>query len=145
MTFIFDIDGTLFDASHRLPFIEGPKKDWDAFFAAAKDDAPIFETITIARSLYKAGHVLIAVTGRPERIRELTVEQFQKFRVPMNVLLMRGDKDFRPDYVLKEEHLDKIILPNYGKVDGVFEDRKQVVDMFRRRGIRVYQVEEGEF
>ena len=33
--FIFDIDGTLADASHRLHHIQNGNKDWDAFFARA--------------------------------------------------------------------------------------------------------------
>lgn len=141
MNYIFDVDNTLFDAEHRLPLIKGPVKNWDVFFEAAKDDTPIFETINIARALAKAGpNVLIAVTGRPERIRNLTVEQFVKYRVPINVLQMRPDKDHRPDYVLKEEILDNIILPNYREVHGAFEDSPEVVAMYRRRGITVYDL-----
>lgn len=113
MVFIFDLDGTLFNADHRLPLIQGEKKDWNAFFEAAKDDAPIFETITIARALAKAGNILVAVTGRPEHIRKITLDQLLKYRVPVNLLLMRKDMDYRQDYEMKEELLDKIILPTY--------------------------------
>lgn len=140
MIYLFDIDGTLFNADHRLPLIQGEKKDWNAFFEAAKDDAPIFETITIARALAKAGNILVAVTGRPERIRKLTLDQLLKYRVPMNLLLMRKDTDFRQDYEMKEELLDKVILPTYREVAGVFEDSPKVVAMYRRRGITVYDL-----
>ena len=31
------------------------------------------------------------------------------------------------------------------KIGGVFEDRQQVVDMLRARGLRVFQVAKGDF
>jgi len=68
MIYIFDIDGTLADVSHRLHYITGETKDWDAFFAACG-----------------------ALMG------------------------------------------------------GVFEDRQQCVDMYRARGLRVFQVAKGDF
>ena len=30
---VFDIDGVLADVRHRLRHVEGPRKQWDAFFA----------------------------------------------------------------------------------------------------------------
>lgn len=39
--YIFDIDGTIADLSHRLPHIQKEPKDWDAFFGCVADDAPM--------------------------------------------------------------------------------------------------------
>jgi len=43
--------------------------------------------------------------------------------------------------------LDQLIKDRPGGVEigGVFEDRKQVVDMYRARGLRVFQVADGNF
>lgn len=43
--YIFDIDGTIADCSHRLHFITGEHKNWDAFYDACLDDAPINDVI----------------------------------------------------------------------------------------------------
>jgi phosphoglycolate phosphatase-like HAD superfamily hydrolase len=157
MIYIFDIDGTLADISHRLHFIdatatsfvkedESPKKDWDAFFNAAEDDTPIFEIITIARALVKAGHTLIYSTGRRESSRMITVNWFNKYRVPMGIIYMRKNDDHREDNVVKSEIFDQILVDySGGVIGGIFEDRQQVVDMYRARGYRVFQVAPGNF
>ena len=46
--YIFDIDGTIADLSHRLPHIQKTPKDWTAFFASVADDVPIEHTIKLA-------------------------------------------------------------------------------------------------
>jgi phosphoglycolate phosphatase-like HAD superfamily hydrolase len=37
---IFDLDGTLANIDHRRHLVEGPQKDWDAFFKACDKDIP---------------------------------------------------------------------------------------------------------
>jgi hypothetical protein len=61
-----------------------------------------------------------------------------------NFLYLRKDGDFRPDDVVKKEIFNKI------KEDGftpqlAFDDRDQVVKMWREMGIPCYQVREGKF
>ena len=150
MIYLFDIDGTLTDTSKRLHYISGETKDWAAFYANAAHDTPIWETITIARALHNAGQRIFMSTGRPESTRGLTMAWMSKYRVPVEVLYMRTDNDHREDYVVKSELLDQIILHNppsvlYNSIGGAFEDRQQVVDMYRSRGLRVYQVAPGNF
>lgn len=157
MVYIFDIDGTVANLDHRLHLIgatstsfvkpeEAPTKDWDGFFAAADKDSPIWEVITVARALAKAGHTILYSTGRREQCRRLTADWFLKYRVPVGLLFMRKDDDHREDNEVKGELLDQI-LSMYKKeeIGGAFEDRQQVVDMYRARGIRVFQVAPGKF
>jgi beta-phosphoglucomutase-like phosphatase (HAD superfamily) len=59
-------------------------------------------------------------------------------------IYMRADGDFRQDYVIKEEILDRDILPNYSP-QMAFDDRNRVVEMWRRRGIPCLQVASGDF
>ena len=146
MIYIFDIDGTLTDLTHRLHFVQGETKNWDAFYKACEDDGPIFETITVARALSSAGNVIVYSTGRSEDIRGLTISWLSKYRLPISTLYMRKSKDHREDYVVKSELYDQILLhfPKF-VIGGVFEDRQQVVDMYRARGLRVFQVAKGDF
>ena len=57
---------------------------------------------------------------------------------------MRGDTDFRPDDELKKGFLIKMKEDGFNPVMAV-DDRQQVVDMFRAEGLRVLQVDKGDF
>jgi HAD superfamily, subfamily IIIB (Acid phosphatase) len=149
MIYIFDIDQTLADNSHRLHFIQGETKDWEGFHAAQGDDKPIWETITVARALKAAGQQIVYSTGRMESGYEATKTWLNKYRVPdAQGIYMRAVGDHREDFVVKSELLD-MIFADYGAglggYGGVFEDRQQVVDMYRARGLRVFQVAKGDY
>lgn len=155
--YVFDIDGTVSDPSHRLYLIKGLEglhgKDkkttphWDTFYAMAKYDPPIMEVVRVARALRHDGARLIFVTGRPERIRKDTLEWLsdQGLHTSTKDLYMRQDDDFRPDDEVKEDILDMLTISKDYIIDMVFEDRQWVVDMWRRKGIRVAQVDKGDF
>ena len=150
MVYLFDIDGTLTNLEHRLHFIQQENPDWASFYNAAGEDSPMWDTITIARSLPYSGQRVILSTGRTESILEMTMKWMHKYRVPVEALYMRKDGDHREDNVVKSELLDQIIARNpqdvnTNKIAAVFEDRQQVVDMYRARGLRVYQVAPGKF
>jgi hypothetical protein len=147
MVYIFDIDGTLADLSHRLHFIEGDKKDWDTFHKCCYIDEPIFEVITIARALNVAGHTVVYATGRPTSVYNETTDWLIKYKLPNSKrIFMRPDGDHREDCVVKSELLDMINAAYANeKLGGIFEDRQQVVDMYRARGFRVFQVAPGKF
>jgi hypothetical protein len=69
MDYIFDIDGTLLDITHRLEFIESTprgKKDYVRFRdpELKKSDKPILPVIYIMNALHYEGHQIIIATGR---------------------------------------------------------------------------------
>lgn len=139
---IVDIDGTVADLSHRLHHLE--RKDWPAFFSQMGDDSPIWATINTAYQWREAGHAVLFVSGRPEDYRETTenwlreVAWFKEYEA----LLMRPSGDHRPDYVVKEEILDHILGQGW-EITAVFDDRPSVIDMWKRRGLHVFQVHAG--
>lgn len=147
MIYIFDIDGTIADISHRLHFITGEKKDWDTFYRACYNDSPIFKVIAVARALAAAGHTIAYSTGRSEIVRPETAVWLNNYRLPnAHLLYMRKEGDHREDSEVKSEFLDKINADFASeKLGGVFEDRQQVVKMYRNRGIKVFQVADGNF
>jgi hypothetical protein len=144
--YIFDIDGTLADISHRLHFIQQKPADWRAFFAACPGDTPIPEVVYMIDALSMCDQKIIMITGRSDEISTQTKEWLAGHLIPCHGLYMRKEGDHRADNVVKAELLDLVIkdFPSV-PIAGVFEDRKQVVDMYRARGLRVYQVAEGEF
>lgn len=139
---VFDIDGTLSDATHRVHFVKRNPKDWDAFFNACGLDDPILPVIKIARALFDSQAVDIEFwTGRPEDIRDLTRDWLHDHIGPWAAsvpLKMRKTRDFRSDIVAKAEFVGD------RKPLAIFEDRPRVVKMFRSMGITVFQVAEEE-
>lgn len=142
MIYIFDLDGTLADISHRLHHIQQDKPNWDAFFAACTEDEPINEIITILKNL-TGNHLIHIVTGRNEDVREETEAWLTKHRIHVDGLHMRKSGDRRPDIVVKYEWLQK--FPHAGEIACVFEDRQGVVDMWREEGLICCQVAPGDF
>ncbi len=139
--YIFDIDGTLADCSHRLGLINGNIKYWEEFYGACKDDQPIADVCSLAIDfIHYMKRDIIFLTGRPERVRRQTNEWLvDKLGAAGCSLYMRKDGDHRPDYEVKREIYEQKIKDKY-QILGVFEDRQQCVDMWRSLGLTCFQV-----
>lgn len=142
-TFIFDIDGTISDNSHRVHFIEQNPKDWKSFFSQCVNDPPIEETMLLLKTL-SSHYIILLVSGRREKDGKNTQTWLFKHGVPYLEMFLRKDGDFRPDTVVKKEIYEECIKDNYN-VLGVFEDRKSVVEMWRSLGLKCYSVCEGDY
>ena len=149
-TIICDLDGTLANCEHRVHHVQGKPKNWDAFYAGVRDDGvnyPILSILDKFLCYEGATHKIIFCSGRPERCREDTVwwlrEVAHIWDEKYTQLLMRKDGDFRQDNIIKQEILDTQI--DKDRVLFVLDDRKQVVDMWRRNGLMCLQVAEGDF
>lgn len=147
--YIFDLDGTLADASHRVHHINGAVQNWDAFFAACAEDAPILPVIDTMQTLSLMAEVWIW-TGRSDHVADLTLawlNQHTTFRRPQleRIVRMRPAGDRRPDHVLKLEWLQGLQPADRRRLVAVFEDRASVVRMWRDAGVPCFQVAPGEF
>lgn len=147
MIYVFDIDGTLADCSHRLHLIKQEPPNWPAFFAACSEDAVIADVASLARVLHGAGNNICMVTGRSDECEEATLHWLLENNIPFTCVYMRKKGDHRPDHEVKSELIDQLMEDwrEHGKPVAIFEDRKRVVDMYRARGLRVFQVAEGKF
>ena len=143
MNVVFDLDGTLADCGHRMRHIWKEPKDWPAFFRECSLDPPIPEVIAICRALHAAGHHIQIWSGRSDEVAIATRTWLELKGVPYHQLLLRPAKDHREDHVVKEEWLRNVSIG--WRPDLVFEDRRRVVDMWRRYDIRCIQVAAGEF
>lgn len=139
---ICDLDGTLCNVDHRLHFVKGEKRDWNAFFRGLKDD----KLNTWCSDILNASlnHHIILCSGRPDSYREETIKWLDKHNIVYDALFMRDRNDFRRDDIVKEQILDFEILTRYTPYFSI-DDRKQVVEMWRRRGITCLQCAEGDF
>lgn len=161
-TVFVDIDGTVADLTHRRVFVRSNPKNWPAFERAIPNDTPIQWVIDAVNRLYDAGWTVVMMSGRSETSKEATVEWLEKYGVKYHAIFMRrkwefdengeikltrkGKRlgDFRRDDIVKEELLGVARAAGFDP-DVVFDDRDQVVSMWRRLGIPVVQVAEGDF
>lgn len=139
---ICDIDGTLADARHRLHLIQNPegKVDWPAWDALCPKDTPVMWCVELVTAMHRAGYKIIFLTGRGERIREVTLKwltgALPETIVQTSILLMRKNGDFRKDTIVKAEYYHREIEPWY-EVAFAIDDRDTVVEMFRGLGLTV--------
>ncbi|QPB09496.1 polynucleotide kinase/phosphatase [Klebsiella phage Solomon] len=139
--YIFDLDGTLSDGTHRLHLL--PKKDlhltesWTPFNMAAGDDAPIEDTIAVLNALSSRNAVIIILTGRSDEARSITQKWLSDHGVKYDYLIMRSSHDNRKDTVIKEDELRKIGLD---RIVAAWDDSPTVIAHLRSLGITTYQV-----
>lgn len=141
---VFDLDGTIANIDHRRHLVDGKDKDWDKFYRQCVNDKPNNRVIELLSILYYRDKNVQIWSGRSDVVRQPTEIWLNKYVVPYNGLLMRKDGDYTPDEVLKENWLKETISKGF-TVSMVFDDRKKVVDMWRRNGIQCFQVADGDF
>lgn len=139
MACIFDLDGTLAESIYKEPLFE--KEDWDAVRNRIIPDAPIVPVKLVCTAMRDAGFKIVLVTARSERFRPHTSTWLDLHNIQRDILFMRPDGDERTDEEVKEEILWKITNENYGVHPVmVFEDKSEVIDMYRRHGLFVFDV-----
>ena len=131
---ICDIDGTI--------AIRGDRSPYD--MTKVGEDLPNIPVLHVVCGawLYTRSQ-MIFVSGRDETARHDTKEWLEGFTGRHDFLLhMRADGDNRQDFIVKEEILVAKILPTYD-VLCVFDDRRQVIQMWRRHRFTVFDVADG--
>lgn len=138
---ICDIDGTLAHMDGRSPY------EWHR---VGEDE--LDETVAGIVRHYYARDVnndspepqIILLSGRDEVCRPETELWLKENNVPYDILLMRAKDDNRKDSIIKREIFDAHIKNNY-RVMFILDDRDQVIEMWREMGLKVLQVEPGNF
>ena len=149
MRVIFDLDGTLADDRHRHCFLDDPDPDWDSYYDACGDDAPIWPGLETADALIRAGHDVKIWTARPDDIRDKTLKWLGEvsFKLGSDLaavpLRMRMANEFGADGLALKRYWLLDARRRGVKPDLVFEDRAEIVEMFRAAGVPCFQVSEG--
>lgn len=139
-----DLDGTLALIHGRSPY--------DASNCDVKDlpNWPVIETVL---AHYKNGRKIIFCSGREDKYRPETIRFIEKYcllkgpkgEYPIEYQLhMRKSDDMRKDSIIKEEIYVNEIEGQYN-VLCVLDDRNQVVDFWRSKGLTCFQVAPGNF
>ena len=143
--YIFDIDGTIADLSHRLHFIQTTPANWDAFHDCVYNDMPISPVISTLNHLESMNDIWF-FTGRMERTRIPTIKWIKKYVTDEEIILvMRPDGDYRSDVRVKQEMLDNMLDIDRHRLVAVFDDRSRIVSMWRSNNIQCYQVKDGDY
>jgi phosphoglycolate phosphatase-like HAD superfamily hydrolase len=137
---VLDVDATLSDTSKRIHFIERKPKDWDSFFAHAKEDAVLDEGLAVATTL-AADHEIVYLTGRPERLRRDTVKWLKDNGFPDGRMYMRSNTDRRPSVAVKLYRLKE--LSRERPVAVLVDDDVKVCDAAERAGYTVMRADWG--
>lgn len=133
MAYMVDIDGTL---AHMRRGTDGRGPfDWKR---VGEDDLDV-SVAEVVGSLHSQGFTVILMSGRDGVCREETIAWLDMHEVPYDELYMRAEDDMRPDDIVKHELFDEHVRDKYN-VLGVFDDRKKVVDMWLKMGLKVFNV-----
>jgi hypothetical protein len=122
----------------------------EGFFDNILTDKPNEWCVKILRGLYwsniKNPIKIVYASGRPDDHERNTRTWLQEHSLDFEPydLFMRCRGDHRPDYIAKEIILDFEILTRYTPLFFI-DDRKQVVDLWRRRGFTCLACAEGNF
>jgi len=131
---VVDIDGVLADVRHRLRHLDRTPKDWARFFREASKDPPLAQGVETARRLAEVYEV-VYLSGRPERLRGVTLTWFRTHGLPEGELHLRRANDFRPSAVMKVEVLRR--LDGRAPVAVVVDDDPTVLTAVRQAGFDV--------
>lgn len=127
--------------------------DWKSFYEVCDKDKPIEPVISLLDAYLTSEMSVQIWSGRCESVRQKTenwlnenlgTELFDDRPCYKNILKMRPIGDSTPDDQLKERWLDEHISGGGKPIVFVFDDRKKVIEMWRRRGIFVFDVAQGK-
>ena len=135
---ICDLDGTLALNDHGRSFFDATDCDKDAVNEPVR---------MVVRWAYDNNYHIIFLSGREDRYEEPTRRFLDKcgFSGLMYELIMRKTGDNRKDSIIKWELYEEHIKPMDLRVLFILDDRNQVVDMWRDKGLTVFQVAKGDF
>ena len=163
MDIICDIDGTLMNVEARRQLAvkmkgkDDKRMNWNVFLDPKNMlalDTPNWDVVNVLKKFSTDKDTIIFTSARNERHRQATLAQIEKrclismyitrYSEKGHRLYLRADDDFRPDDITKREIYEQIVRDGF-KPELVFDDRDQVVKMWRDLGLPCYQVRDGAF
>ena len=140
---VFDLDGVLSDAASRQHYLEGPWRDWDAFFEACGDD-PVIEEIARLLELLDASLHVILLTGRPLRVQPQTIAWLKRYGLRWDLLVMRAQGDYARVTGFKQAVVEE--LRDFGfDLRLAFEDDPSNHAMYVAAGVPCVYIHSGYY
>jgi hypothetical protein len=133
---VFDIDGTVADARHRLHHIAETDnhENWLRFFDAAADDPPLAEGVARAKQFAET-YDIVWLTARPERLRPVTEHWLARHDLPPGRLLMLPDGERTLARIYKLDAIRR--LADEREIAVVVDDDPRVIALLEQAKIPV--------
>lgn len=134
---IVDLDGTVARHVDRSPY------DYSKVYT----DEVIEPVWNIVKAVEDSGVEVVFLSGRNEECRDETARWLREKlgRDESQPLFMRPRTNPNgPDFIVKDELLEQYVVPNYN-ILAVADDRRQVVQMWRTKGLTVLDVADNLF
>ncbi|QIG58775.1 polynucleotide kinase [Gordonia phage DatBoi] len=136
-TIIVDIDGTLAKMEGRSPYD----------YSRVSEDSLHEDVAYLVQEMSLTNQIII-MSGRDDSCMADTIAWLEKYQIPFDELLMRpaksSGKDADPDWIVKLALFNEHIRGRH-YVRFVLDDRNQVVELWRKLGLRCLQVAPGDF
>lgn len=135
MRIFADLDGSMFDNTHRMDLLPQPgdvnrTEGWEAFNKACADDQPIWSVVQMITNLFESRNFQVCyVTGRTETCLEETLDCFARWQIPVyGKIHMRPVTDHRNSVTYKRGVFEGLGL---GTMIGdmVIEDDPKIIEM----------------
>jgi phosphoglycolate phosphatase-like HAD superfamily hydrolase len=140
---VFDMDGVLSDAATRQHYIEGGRRNWDAFFAACGDD-PLIEDVAQLLHLLDGDLQIILLTGRPLRVQPQTLAWLDRYKLRWDLLIMRDYGEYAAAREFKRWTIEDLRRFGFDLVLA-FEDDRRNLEMFRAEGVPCVYIHSGYY
>ena len=143
---IIDLDSTLYNIDHRLPYILESPKDWKSFNGSINEDKLNKWCKDLLMGYNRRRYAIILLTGRSVKIQQQTILKLKQDGLERGLqyhtLIMRPDGDTRKDFIMKLENYHDYIEPFYD-VKLAIDDRPKVIEMWKWLGIQTLWVANG--
>lgn len=140
---IFDLDGVLSDAARRQHYLEGRRRDWDAFFDACGED-PLVEDVAALLELLEESLAVVLLSARPLRVQAQTLAWLRRYQLRWDLLVMRDRGSFESARDFKAAAVEELRGQGFD-LRLSFEDDQRNVEMFRTMGVRSIYIHSGYY
>ncbi|MBV9659972.1 MAG: hypothetical protein JO337_02325 [Acidimicrobiales bacterium] len=142
-TVVFDLDGVLSDAASRQHYLEGPWRDWDAFFESCGDD-PLIEEVATLLGLLDPDLWTVLLTARPAWVQPQTLAWLHRYGLRWDLLVMRDMGDYGAAREFKRRSVRELRSVGFDPVLS-FEDDRRNVAMFHEEGVPTVYIHSGYY
>jgi hypothetical protein len=138
------MDGVLSDARARQHYLTGSgRKDWKGFFDAAGDDL-LIEEIAQLLEVLDPRVVVVLLTGRPLRVRQLTLDWLEHHHVRWDLLVMRPTGSYSAALEFKRQTVAELRKLGFDLRLAVEDDARNQA-MFREEGLPCVYIHSGYY
>jgi phosphoglycolate phosphatase-like HAD superfamily hydrolase len=140
---VFDLDGVLSDAASRQHYLEGPWRDWDAFFESCGDD-PLIEEVARLLDVLDPTLVIVLLTARPSWVQPQTLAWLQRYGLRWDLLVMRSRGDYAQVTEFKQSVVEDLRAHGFD-LRLAFEDDPSNHAMYVAAGVPCVYIHSGYY